>query len=178
MNDTSPQTPSSKDTLRLYIIALLILGAMYLGFDRWLDDQHNPNRDVMGMIIDGGAHEVILKQNRAGHYVATGKINGQSVTFFIDTGASDISVPAHIARRIGLKQGKATTYQTANGSAINYATTLNSVALGNIELRDLDASINPNVRNDDILLGMSFLGRLDFRQRGKKLILRQLRPES
>jgi aspartyl protease family protein len=40
-------------------------------------------------------------------------------------------------------------------------------------LHDLPASINPNVNDDIILLGMSFLKHIEFTQRGDTLILKQ-----
>jgi aspartyl protease family protein len=50
---------------------------------------------------------------------------------------------------------------------------LEKVSIGDISLEGVRASINPNVRDMDILLGMSFLKNLEFTQRGNTLILRQ-----
>ena len=93
----------------------------------------------------------------------------------IDTGASDISIPAHVAERIGLKAGHKRIYQTANGPAVSFATVLDQVAIGKIELRNVRASINPNVGIEEILLGMTFLKSLEFSQREDTLTLRQVR---
>jgi aspartyl protease family protein len=91
----------------------------------------------------------------------------------LDTGASDVAIPEDIAREIGLKRGRAMIYQTANGPATVYATRLNEISLGDIHLKNIRATINPNYQSNDILLGMSFLKHLEFTQRGDQLTLRQ-----
>ena len=151
---------------------LLLLGLLTLFFNDFLDKQHNPNQQIASVLRDG-QQEIVLQRNKYGHYVASGMINQQPVVFMLDTGATDISIPHKVAQRLGLKPGRAITYQTANGPAINYATQLDAVSLGNITLYNLPASINPNVNHEDVLLGMSFLKHLEFSQKGDTLTLRQ-----
>ena len=150
---------------------LLVLGLFTLFFSHWLDGQRNPNQEVTSQTLTNGVHEVVLRQNRYGHYVATGKIDGQAVEFMVDTGATAVSVPASLAQQLGLRRGAPLTTITANGAITTYATILNSVQLGDIVLRDISASINP--KSDEVLLGMSFLKQLEFTQRGDTLTLRQ-----
>jgi len=151
---------------------LLLLGLLTLFFNNFLEQQHNPNQKIASVQRDG-QQEIVLQRNKYGHYVASGMINQQPVVFMLDTGASDISIPLKVAQRMGLQPGRAVTYQTANGPALNYATQLDSVSLGNITLYNLPASINPNVDHEDVLLGMSFLKHLEFSQKGNTLTLRQ-----
>jgi aspartyl protease family protein len=151
---------------------LLLLGLLTLFFSDVLEKQFNPNQHIASVQRDG-QEEIVLERNKYGHYVASGMINQQPVVFMLDTGATDISIPANVARRLGLEAGRPLTYQTANGPAVNYATRLDSVSLGNITLHNLPASINPNVEHDDVLLGMSFLKHLEFTQKGNTLTLRQ-----
>lgn len=152
---------------------LIVFGLVGYYFQSWLEQQSNPNQTVNTTAGQNGEQVVELKRNRYGHYVTAGTINNEPVVFMVDTGASDISVPASIAKRIGLKRGREVTYQTANGPAVNYATQLQQVAVGGIELNNVRASINPNVESDEILLGMTFLKSLEFSQQGDSLILRQ-----
>lgn len=157
-----------------FIIAMWI-GVMimvFFLFDNVLERDYNPNQNVL---IDetSAQRTIILKRNRYGHYVARGKINSQPVIFLLDTGASDISIPDKIAKKLNLKYGQQRRYQTANGTIIGYLTNLESVGIGNIKLENVRASINPNMDNDEILLGMSFLKYIEFTQRGDTLILRQ-----
>lgn len=150
---------------------LIALLAMY--FNTILQKDNNPNQQVHYLETAGGQREVVLQRNKYGHYVATGTINNHPVTFFIDTGATDISIPEDIASRVGLKKGQPVIYNTANGPATSYLTTLDSVSIGNIRLHKLRASINPNIDSDEVLLGMSFLKHLEFTQKGKTLTIRQ-----
>ncbi|MDY6978712.1 MAG: TIGR02281 family clan AA aspartic protease [Pseudomonadota bacterium] len=157
----------------VFAMWLVILALLTLFFDKYLGDQQNPNQQVVQRQGSDGSREVVLKQNRYGHYVANGRINGQQVTFLLDTGATDIAIPAQVANRLGLERGRQVTFQTANGLARGYATRLDSVSLGHIRLTDLPASINPNVSGDEILLGMSFLKHLELNQKDNILTLRQ-----
>ena len=152
------------------IIAAWLLGLALatVFFSGVLDHQRNPNQNVA---IDGhGLPTVVLQRNRQGHYIATARINGEPVEVMLDTGATRVSIPATLARRLGLKRGRAVPTSTANGRVITYDTRLNAVSLGDITLHNIRASINPH--SDQVLLGMSFLKRLEFTQRGDSLILR------
>lgn len=154
----------------MWLVLFLLMAFM---FDHILERQHNPNSNVSSYSGVGGSTELVLQRNRFGHYVTSGNINGQDVVFMLDTGASDVSVPEDLAARIGLQKGRPMVYQTANGRVTVYATRLDRVAIGDIVLRDVPATINPNFQSDDILLGMSFLKHLEFSQRGDQLTLRQ-----
>jgi aspartyl protease family protein len=95
------------------------------------------------------------------------------VRFLLDTGATDVNIPAAIASRIGLSRGQAQRAMTANGTITVYRTQLDEVRLGNIALPDVRASINPHMPGDTVLLGMSFMRDLEMIQRDNTLTLRQ-----
>jgi aspartyl protease family protein len=158
-------------TLLLVLAWLAIIGAGWWWFAGWERDQENPNR-ALAM----SATEVVLARNRAGHYVADGEINGERVTFLVDTGATTVALPMSLARRLGLPLGAAVTVQTANGPKVAYQTRLASVRLGGIELADVAAIASDGMEGAGVLLGMSFLRHLDFSQRDGKLVLS--RPRS
>ncbi len=157
-----------------FIIAMwiVVMIMVFFLFSDLLKTDHNPNQQVLSKTT-GQQNIVTLKRNRYGHYVTQGKINNHSVTFLLDTGASDISIPDKIAKKLNLKYGQERRYQTANGIIVGNLTTLNSVSIGNIRLRNIRASINPKMDDDEILLGMTFLKFIEFTQRGDTLILRQ-----
>ncbi len=174
MTDPNPQhSPTSLG--RGMMIGGWILGLLLLAlvFGNLLEKGHNPNRQVSGAINEAGVREVLLERNRNGHYLATGRINGQMVEFLLDTGASDVSVPETVARELALERGAPLVYSTANGPITAYHTRLSRLSIGNIELHDVRASINPHMDGETILLGMSFLRHLEFTQRGDTLIIRQ-----
>lgn len=175
MTDTGPNHSVSPRRLGTGMIALawvLVLGLLTAYFGGWLDEQHNPNQYVAGQTVDG-VREIALRQNRYGHYVATGTINDHPVQFMLDTGATAVSVPANVAKRLGLNRGVAQSVQTANGVITTYATRLDRVDLGNIVLRNVPANINPRMHSNEVLLGMSFLRGLEFTQRDGTLTIRQ-----
>ncbi|GAA6186262.1 MULTISPECIES: retropepsin-like aspartic protease family protein [Alteromonadaceae] len=151
-----------------WIVGLLLL-SLFFG-DR-LEKQKNPNQNPQSQ-LNNGAAEVKLKRNRMGHYVASGLINGQPVTFLLDTGATNVSVPAHLANELGLVGGARYSVSTANGNVTVAQTNIQQLDLGSIRINDVRASINPGMLSDEILLGMSVLKQLEFTQRGDWLILR------
>jgi len=151
---------------------LLLIALLYFLFNDVLEKDYNPNQQVSSQQINN-INTVVLQRNRYGHYVTQGKINNEKVTLLLDTGATDISIPYNIAKKLNLTFGAEQRYQTANGIIVGNLTTLNSVSIGNIELKNVRASINPKMDRDEILLGMSFLKDIEFTQRGNTLILRQ-----
>ena len=158
--------------LLAWVIALGLLALMFSGV---LERQHNPNQEVQSSVSAFGTPEVVLKRNRQGHYVTNGLINNQPVVFLLDTGATVVSVPQNVARRLGLKAGAPAYANTANGVITTYSTRLDSVAISKLELNNIAAHINPHMSGNEILLGMSFLKQLDMLQVGDTLTLRQPR---
>jgi aspartyl protease family protein len=153
-----------------WIIALALL--MYF-FQGVLDKQYNPNSQPQISLNNSGQAEVVLQQNRQGHYVTLGTINGTSVTFLLDTGATQVSIPAHIADELNLKSFGNYPVQTANGTVTVYKTQIDQLSIGNIFLYNVAAHINPGMKSDAILLGMSALKEVEFSQKGKQLTLRE-----
>lgn len=157
-----------------FIIAMwiVVMIMVFFLFDNLLESDRNPNQQVHFQKT-GQQNVVTLKRNRYGQYITWGEINNHPVTFLVDTGASDISIPDKLAKKLKLKYGPEREYNTANGSIQANITILKSVSIGNIKLEDVHASINPTSGIEDILLGMSFLKYIEFTQRGDLLILRQ-----
>lgn len=141
-------------------------------FADWEQSRFNPNREPVS-VVQGDQIEVRLESNFQGHFIADGLINGQSVTFLLDTGATDVAIPAELAERLGLSRGAPVTLQTANGRTTGYRTLLDSLALGDIALHNVPALIAPGFGGDEVLLGMSALKQLEFTQRAGTLVLRQ-----
>ena len=170
---TNPEPTKEIGKWMVYASWILFLALLTLIFNHYLEKQYNPNEKVQQSVDPDGTYQVSLTRNRYGHYVTSGSINGQPVTFLLDTGATNISIPEPVARRLELKRGTPLSVSTANGVITVYNTVLDRVAIGLLEIRGLRGGINPHMGGDEILLGMNFLKRLELIQRGDQLILRK-----
>lgn len=103
-----------------------------------------------------------LVRDLSGHYRAEAFINGVKTNVLVDTGSTDVAISRKFAEQLGIQSNQAIRTQTANGAAIGYMTRLKSVRLGGIEANNVAATIvaDPGA---DMLLGMSFLNRMDVR---------------
>ncbi|HEV7803979.1 MAG TPA: TIGR02281 family clan AA aspartic protease [Burkholderiales bacterium] len=153
---------------------LFVIGTMTWMFQAYTEGQFDPNRAPQVT----GAGEIVLKRDRAGHFTAGGTINGHPVHFLLDTGATQVAIPAALAERLGLKRGMPIPLMTAAGPARGYATRLESVQLATLELKDAKAIITEGLDADTVLLGMNFLRQLEIVQRRDELILRPHPPET
>lgn len=115
-----------------------------------------------------------LMADAGGHYMTHGSINGTSMRFLVDTGATFISLGAGDARRAGIDPHKGTPgiTQTANGQTRVWKVKLNSVKIGSITLSNIDATVHEQDM-PVVLLGMSFLNRMDIRRDGQSMTLTQ-----
>lgn len=148
--------------------SVLMLGLFYFYFENSLQARNNPNQQLQ--IAPGS--ELVLKRSHNGHYIFPGTINGHPVTFMLDTGATLVSVPAHLADELRLEAGARQQSITANGTVATRATRVDALAFGPFDLRGVPASLNPGMGGDQVLLGMSVLKHLEFTQRDDTLILR------
>lgn len=160
----------------IFSFVLGLIGLTFL-FENQLQLQANPNRNPASLELSSGTKEVVLQQNRQGHYVASGTVNDVPVLFLLDTGATDVAIPESVAIEAGLERGSASRASTANGVVTVYATSVKELSLGNITLEDVNASITTSMGGNTILLGMSALRQVEFSQRGTELTLRHY-PES
>jgi aspartyl protease family protein len=119
------------------------------------------------------ARTVTLVSDGRGHFLSLGTINGAAVRFMIDTGATAVSMDAEAARRAGVDylKGERRLSSTANGVIPVYKVKLDSVQLGDITLTNVDGVVHTEASLPVVLLGMSFLGRLDMHQEGDTLTL-------
>ncbi|HEX5055563.1 MAG TPA: TIGR02281 family clan AA aspartic protease [Gammaproteobacteria bacterium] len=137
----------------------------------WLDKTYNPNPSPVASTSPAGDPQITLKRNRYGHYVSSGLINGREAVFLLDTGATEVVIPAELAAGYGLQRGPAYQTMTANGLIEVYGTVLETIELGPLRLYNIRAAINPYMDGTEILLGMSFLQHLKFHQQGDELII-------
>jgi aspartyl protease family protein len=169
-------THSTKKLGMMFTAAGWILGFLLLMgvFSKILDHQNNPNQSV-ATLQTGEFEEIVLQRNRSGHYVFDGEINRQKVTFLVDTGATMTAVPGRMQQQLGLRAGPAMSVSTANGVAEARLTKFDQLAIGGIEMYDVDATLIDDMAIDEILLGMNVLRHFELVQRGNELIIRHYR---
>lgn len=118
--------------------------------------------------------ELVLQAGAHGHFLVDASVNGQTITFLVDTGASSIYLTPQDAARLGWTPARLTfseRYLTAAGEVRAAPVTLRSLRIGQLELYDLPASVGEEASSTS-LLGMTFLKRLDsYQVRGSRLVL-------
>ncbi len=104
------------------------------------------------------------KRDNRGHYTFKARLNGRTIPVLVDTGASSMAINERTARRIGLRISSDDfrhIANTANGQVKMAITTIKDVRIGGVRVRDVDAAVLPDEALDGVLLGMSFLNKLD-----------------
>jgi len=117
---------------------------------------------------------VSLVADSMGHHFSNGRINGAAMRFLVDTGASMVSIGLSDARRAGIdyRRGTAGQAQTASGRVAVWQVRLDTVQIGGITLRGVEGLVHEN-ELPFVLLGMSFLNRMDMQRERERLILRK-----
>jgi len=147
-------TSSHFKTALIATIWLSLAGVLFY----FMNGKVNPN--TAEALTQSG--EVVLQRDLSGHYRAEAFINGVKTPVMVDTGATDVAISKAFAEQLGLHSINAVRTHTANGDTVAYVTRLKSIKLGGIVAHDVAASIVPNL-GEEMLLGMSFLGRMDVR---------------
>ncbi|WP_372425503.1 TIGR02281 family clan AA aspartic protease [Salinarimonas chemoclinalis] len=122
-----------------------------------------------------GPREVAAYMER-GAFALAGRANGTPMDFVFDTGATAVVLTAENAARIGWPANRlayTVRVSTANGSTTAAPITLDRLAIGGIEVRDVRAFVAQPGDLHENLLGMTFLSRLaSYEVRGDRLLLR------
>ena len=125
-----------------------------------------------GKASEGGGKQIVLTAQTGGHFHANGAINGQSVRFMVDTGATLVAMDKYEAERLGVdyKNGRRGMTRTANGDVPVYAAKLASVRIGDVMVYNVDAAVLPTPM-PYILLGNSFLTRFQMKRENDVMTL-------
>ncbi|WP_404299577.1 TIGR02281 family clan AA aspartic protease [Alicycliphilus denitrificans] len=125
----------------------------------------------------GAGQRVVLKADARGHFVSSGQINGRVMQYMVDTGASTVAIGRPDAQRMGLQfeqEGQSVMMHTANGMAQGWRLRLDSVRVGDVELRGVDAIVTPQPM-PYVLLGNSFLREFQMSRNGDEMVLHKRR---
>ena len=147
--------------LRSFIIVVKVDGGRYL----------YPIGSTLGVALE---EEVVLHRDPAnGGYWVDGRINGKSVTFLLDTGASYVTLSKEQAGKLKLRHSNKTleVYSATKKETV-YAVILKRVSIGGIEIRDVPGIVTKHQSPVMPLLGMSFLKHVEISQAGEQMTLK------
>ncbi|CCE01117.1 TIGR02281 family clan AA aspartic protease [Bradyrhizobium sp. STM 3809] len=132
--------------------------------DRLTPAPASATTSVRSATVDtAGQRSLSIPTDRRGHFRADGRIDGQRISFMIDTGASMVALNESSAARFGLRPARGdytATVTTANGTVKAARAKLAMVELGELIVRDVDALVLPDTALSENLLGLSFLSKL------------------
>jgi aspartyl protease family protein len=118
--------------------------------------------------------QIFADQN--GMFLTYGSINGHSVRFIVDTGATSIAMNANDARRLGIQyrlDGIPARTSTASGVARGWRVKLRSVKVGRLKQSNVEAMVIDGAHPTEVLLGMTFLDRLKVQKENGVMVLEQ-----
>ncbi len=144
-------------TVKVVTVWLLLGVLVFLGIQWW---QHD--RQKTRFQLDGGVIEI--RRGADGHYHWPGSINGRSVDFLIDTGATGTAISAALARELALESIGPIQSNTAGGVVTGQLVRADVALQGGVSAERLRVVALPGL-DDRPLLGMDVLGRLRWQQR-------------
>lgn len=146
---------------------LLLLGLLFLGFD------HLEKRRTAGyQAHEGSGGELVIPREPDGHFYVAGRVNGQAVSFLVDTGATSVTVSEAFAQRAGLTGGQPVTFQTANGTLPGRLLREVPVQAGHLALPGVTVAVGMVGKPPEVaLLGQNFLSRYDIQILQKEMRL-------
>ena len=109
---------------------------------------------------------VSLYADSRGHFTGNLSINGVSLKYLVDTGASTVALNSGDAKfaKIDYEKGEKVPVNTANGMVMAYLVNVNTMKIGTITLNNVDVIVNEGGSPAMVLLGMSALNKLEMRR--------------
>jgi aspartyl protease family protein len=127
---------------------------------------------------DHDFNQITIKQNEYKQYIIPGHINDHPVNFLFDTGASIVTIPEHMAKKMQLQKKAKGTAETAGGRVTIWYTIVPTLTIDpTLVLRNVRVGINPNMDADVVLLGMNVLEQIDFSQSDQHLTFKQKKTQ-
>ena len=168
---------------------LMILAAVLVGLGTYMAQMADkispapasaspsPKKADTETVAQASGRSLNIPPDARGHFQTDGRIEGQRISFMIDTGASLVALNEKSAARFGLRPSRSdynATVTTANGTVKAARTRLAMVELDGVVVRDVDAMVLPDEALSENLLGLSFLSKLKrFQYANGKMVLEQ-----
>jgi len=136
-----------------------------------------PGSRVQLPLVNPRRAEAQIWRDGSGLFETIGSINGRLFSMLVDTGATKVAMSGNHAQQLGIDYvitGTPVRVTTASGEEHVYMVNLKTVKIGEVQLRDVGALVIPGNYPDKILLGMSFLERVEMLNEGNRLVLRKM----
>ncbi len=117
-----------------------------------------------------------ISRNTSGMFTTVGSINGLTVSFLVDTGATRVAMNAAQANRLGIDfrvVGTPMMITTASRTERAWGVTLDTVKVGELKLRNVMGVVLEGAQPAQTLLGMSYLSQLEMVNTGSLMTLRK-----
>ena len=168
---------------------LMILAAVLVGLGTYMAQMADkispapasaspsPKKADTETVAQASGRSLNIPPDARGHFQTDGRIEGQRISFMIDTGASLVALNEKSAARFGLRPSRSdynAIVSTANGTIKAARSRIAMIDLGGIVVRDVDAMVLPDEALSENLLGLSFLSKLKrFQYANGKMVLEQ-----
>ena len=168
---------------------LMILAAVLVGLGTYMAQMADkispapasaspsPKKADTETVAQASGRSLNIPPDARGHFQTDGRIEGQRISFMIDTGASLVALNEKSAARFGLRPSRSdynAIVSTANGTIKAARARLAMIELGGLVVRDVDALVLPDEALSENLLGLSFLSKLKrFQYANGKMVLEQ-----
>lgn len=139
-----------------------------------VERSYSLSREYSNGFAEAQKKQFSVAKGIGGHYWLAGSVNGHSIQFLVDTGATSIALNDAHARRLGIDYRVAGTplqVSTASGTARGWRVTLDRVKVGELEVLGVEAVVLEGNSPTEALLGMSFLGRVGWKVEQDVLVL-------
>ena len=166
INGSTPQTISagqSKSGVKL--ISATSESATFLVEGKQQTLRMGQAASIIGNNASENNSPVSLYADQAGHYFGNLSINGVSLKYVVDTGATTVALNSGDAKyaKIDYEKGERIVMSTANGDVNAYLVKINTLKIGTIILNNVVATVNEGGSPPMVLLGMTALNRMSMK---------------
>ena len=172
--------------MRQFLFLFAVMAAVGVGVARYSDHAKSSGTNAMAMAakpkpepapaVSSNYSTVTLNSDSRGHFQIDARVDGRSIEFLVDTGASSIALRESSAAKLGIHPSAreySVKMQTANGIGKAARVQLGRVEVGGITVRDVAALVVPDESLSTNLLGMTFLSRVKWSHDRGRLVLEQ-----
>ncbi len=139
---------------RIILGWIMVFATIIFGYDMYNNYKNNQIAErTQGMVPD-----YVMQKNGA-HFYTNVYVNGVSIPFMLDSGASLVVLTKESAERAGIDVDSLTEHvivSTANGEKIEKTTYVKEMRLGDVVFKDIRVAISVEGLNEN-LLGNSFM---------------------